>query len=449
MIKKTKSSKISTRLSFSYGLLFFLTVALMNVVILFSIQLYMKQTTQQQLLNIQDTIVENIQSSNDLNTYDFQELTNIYDNVGVIIFLDDTIYVQTDNINTVLPLNHNSLSYYEDGENTYMYTTYNISITDLGILNLQVVKNTDNQIDYFNALFSRMLIVDVFIIMISILVGYIISKKALSPIDSMTKQVNQISSSNLSKRIEINGPDDELSRLANTFNDLLSRIAQTYQLQNEFALNASHELSTPLAIINGYINLIDRWGKKDPAIYSEAINSIKHELKNMTTLLDTLYLMSKSDNELVPIDKQPFSLTELLSQIVKEYTMLYPEESVQLVTDTDVVMNADKKLISQMIRSIIDNAIKYNKNHLPIIVSAEITPNITIKIEDHGVGIPDTDIPHIFERFYRVDKARSKKIGGTGLGLSIVKWIVDRHGGSIEVQSSFGEGTTFTIHFID
>ncbi|MGD9910612.1 MAG: sensor histidine kinase [Candidatus Izemoplasmatales bacterium] len=449
MIKKTKSSKISTRLSFSYGLLFFLTVALMNVVILFSIQLYMKQTTQQQLLNIQDTIVENIQSSNDLNTYDFQELTNIYDNVGVIIFLDDTIYVQTDNINAVLPLNHNSLSYYEDGENTYMYTTYNISITDLGILNLQVVKNTDNQIDYFNALFSRMLIVDVFIIMISILVGYIISKKALSPIDSMTKQVNQISSSNLSKRIEINGPDDELSRLANTFNDLLSRIAQTYQLQNEFALNASHELSTPLAIINGYINLIDRWGKKDPAIYSEAINSIKHELKNMTTLLDTLYLMSKSDNELVPIDKQPFSLTELLSQIVKEYTMLYPEESVQLVTDTDVVMNADKKLISQMIRSIIDNAIKYNKNHLPIIVSAEITPNITIKIEDHGVGIPDTDIPHIFERFYRVDKARSKKIGGTGLGLSIVKWIVDRHGGSIEVQSSFGEGTTFTIHFID
>lgn len=419
----------------------------MNVVILFSIQLYMKQSTQQQLLNIQDTIIENVKTTNDLNTYDFNELTNIYDNVGVIIFLDNTVYVQTDNVNTSLPPNHSSLRYYEDGENTYMYTSYNITINDMGILSLQVIKNTDNQIDYFNALFSRMLIVDVFIIMISILVGYIISKKALSPIDSMTKQVNQISSSNLNKRIEIDGPDDELSRLANTFNDLLSRISTTYQLQNEFALNASHEMSTPLAIITGYINLIDRWGKGDPAIYSEAIDSIKHELKNMTTLLDTLYLMSKSDNELVPIEKQSFSLSELLSQIVKEYTMIYPQETIQFESLSNVEINADEKLISQMIRSIIDNAIKYNKNNQPIIVSAEKNQHVMIKIEDHGVGISEKDIPHIFERFYRVDKARSKKIGGTGLGLSIVKWIVDRHFGTIEVKSTLGEGTTFIIHF--
>lgn len=444
---RPRFTKISVRLSFSYGLLFFLTIIVLNVIILISIHSYIQQTATSQIENLLSTLTSEIQTTSDITTFDFLELSRTNENMDIIVLQGDTILVNTNSQYTPFEDTSSSVVRIESGENTVMYLTDFLTLQDAQTIQVQVIKNIDNEVDYYNALLIRLIILDGFVILASVLVGFYISQKALSPIDSMSKQAREISTSNLGQRIQINGPEDELSRLANTFNELISRLSKAYIMQNEFALNASHELSTPLSVVQGYVDLLDRWGKENPEVLEEAISSIQNELKHMNGLLDTLFMLSKTDNELIPIEKQDFPLNELVQQIVKEYTLIYANTPFVFQGGDHLWLNADPKLISQMIRAILDNAIKFNQGNSPIeMLLGENTNQITIQIRDHGIGIGREDLEHIFERFYRVDKARSKSIGGTGLGLSFVQWIVEMHHGKIDVQSTLHQGTTVTIN---
>lgn len=444
---RTRISKISVRLSFSYGILFFLTVFLLNIVILFFAQIYMNQTTSGQLENIRDTLLSEISNASDISGFDFVDLSHTNENIDIILIQNGSVVINTNPQYQPFAPSFQKVTKLESGENTIMYITDQIFLTDASVVDVQIIKNIDNDVDYFNAMSTMMLIIDAVIIVLSVLVGYWISRKALSPIDSMTKQAREISTSNLAKRIQISGPDDELTRLATTFNDLISRLSRAYIMQNEFALNASHELTTPLAVIQGYIELIDRWGKDTPDVMEEAITSIKAELKHMNGLLDTLYTLSKTDNELISLEKTEFLLNDLIIQLLKEYSLILTDTDFNFHAETKVLLFADTKLISQMIRAILDNSVKFNRNHAPIDITLQSTDQIVIIISDRGIGIPEEDLSHIFERFYRVDKSRTKAVGGTGLGLSLVKWIVEMHHGNIEVASVLGKGTSVTIYF--
>lgn len=441
--------KISHKLTIVYALLFFVALVCVNAATLFSIGYYMSQSSIQQLELINGALKNEITTLDDIQQTDFKNIAQMTDNVDINLNLDGQKVYNTgegSKLKGLPTLNNNETKYIEFGENEILYLSDQLTLADGRVLDVQIIKDMDREEKYLYVLSGIMIVMDIIILLISILVGYIISKKALNPIDKITSQAKQISASDLTKRIQIEGADDELTRLADTFNDLIARIQFSYDKQNQFTLDASHELATPLAVIKGYTDLIDRWGKNDPEILEEGIQSIKKELSNMTQLLDTLLFVAKSDNEMLKLENKKFWLNELIEEVVKESTLVTENHRIESNKNDSMQIEADRRLIKQMLRALIDNSIKYSPLNGRIEINSQLSKKqAKITISDTGVGIPEEELPNIFDRFYRVDKARSREFGGTGLGLSIVKWIVDVHGGSIVAESEWGKGTKMIV----
>lgn len=441
--------KISHKLTIVYALLFFVALVCVNAATLLSIGYYMSQSSIQQLELIDNAIKNEITALEDIQQIDFKNIAQMTDNVDINLIVDgQNVYStgESSNLPKLTTLNNKATKFTEFGEKEILYFSDQLTLADGRILDILIIKDMDNEWGYLYVLAGIMIVMDAIILLISILVGYVISKKALNPIDKITSQAKQISASDLTKRIKIDGADDELTRLADTFNDFISRIQYSYDKQNQFTMDASHELATPLAVIKGYTDLIDRWGKNDPEILDEGIQSIKKELTNMTQLLDTLLFVAKSDNEMLKLEKKVFWLNELIEEVVKESNLVTEDHFINYHNKEIISIEADKRLIKQMLRALIDNSIKYTPLKGKIeINSQKAKKHALISVSDTGVGIPKDELPHIFDRFYRVDKARSREFGGTGLGLSIVKWIIDMHGGSIVAESEIGKGTKMTV----
>lgn len=445
---KFKLSKISHRLTMIYALLFFAAIALVNAATLLSVNYYINQTSEEQLGLVDQAIINEVKTLEDIPNIDIKSISKMINNVDVnLIYHDRVIYNSGEKYN--LPFNtDNTARISKSGENKIMYLSDTLTLQDGENIGVQIIKDMENEQSLLHALSGIMLLIDAAGLILSIIVGYIVSRNALSPIDKITNQAKKISASNLDSRIEINGPDDELKRLSDTFNEFISRIQIAYEKQNRFTLDASHELATPLAVIKGYIDILDRWGKDDREVLAEGIESVKVELSNMTGLLDTLLFLSKCDNEIYHLEKSRFSLDALVGEIVKETGFVDEKHSIFVMGDNDgeAEIEGDRRLIKQMLRAIVDNSIKYSPDNGIIGIDYRITGgNAVISVSDNGIGIPAEDIPHIFDRFYRADKARSRSIGGAGLGLSIVKWIVDVHQGKITAESKLGAGTKIVV----
>lgn len=443
-----KLSKISHRLTIIYALLFFVALALVNVTTLISINYYTNQTSAQQLELVDHSIINEVKSINDIPNLDINNISNMIDNVDInLIYHDRIIYNSGEQYS--LPRDTEKIPITgESGEKKIMYYNDRIQLDNGEEIGIQVIKDMDNEDSFLHALSGIMLLIDAASLILSVIVGYVVSRNALSPIDKITNQAKKISASNLASRIVIEGPDDELKRLSDTFNEFITRIQYSYEKQNRFTLDASHELATPLAVIKGYIDVIDRWGKEDKAILDEAIEAIKIELSNMTGLMDTLLFLSKGDNEIYTLDKTEFVLNELVDEIIRETRLVDDNHTIIISGDTDTLvhLSGDRRLVKQMLRAIVDNSMKYTPGGGTIGIDYKTAGNtVKIAVSDNGIGIPEEDLPHIFDRFYRVDKARSRSIGGSGLGLSIVKWIVEIHQGEITAESEPGRGTKIMI----
>lgn len=280
----------------------------------------------------------------------------------------------------------------------------------------------------------------------SIIIGYIISKKMLKPIDNITKAAENISINNLNERIDMKGPEDELKRLAATFNNMINRLQDSFNRQTQFVSDASHELRTPIAVISGYVNLLDRWGKNDKKALEKSIYAIKFEVSTMADMIEKLLFLAKGDSGVLEMNKTRFFLNKLIDEVIEESRLIDKTHNILSEKNQVVEILADYKMIKQMFRIFIDNSIKFTPENGNIVLNSVIKEKtIEMTISDTGIGIPKEEIERIFDRFYTVDKSRSKDKGGTGLGLSIAKWIVDRHNGNIEVISEEGKGTRIII----
>ena len=446
---KFKPTKISHRLTITYAMLFFVALALVNFATLFGINYYIAQTAAEQLQLVDQAIINDVKSLNDIPKIDLKKFSQIADNVDVSLIYNNRIIYNTGEQYTLQETESKDVGKVltaKSGENKIMYLNDTQTLNDGASIVIQIVKDMDNEEDYVHALAGIMLIIDGFVFFLAIILGYVISRRALSPIDKITNQAKQISASDLSTRIHIDGPDDELKRLSDTFNDLIARIQYSYEKQKRFTLDASHELATPLAVIKGYTDVLDRWGKDDREVLNESISAIKIELANMTGLLDMLLFLSKGDNEIYKMEKTKFWLNDLIKELVKESNLVYEKHNIFCSTYPQFQIEGDRRLIKQMLRAIMDNSIKYSPEDTKINIEYSAFDNkAVIEISDEGIGIPKEDLSHIFDRFYRVDKARSRSIGGSGLGLSLVKWIVDIHKGTIKAESEIGKGTKMTV----
>jgi len=440
---------ISFRITTIYAALFFAGLVSVTTATMGYVHYYINQQSSRQLEVITASIEDTVQRVSDFNMINLYNIAQINQNIDIV--LSDTagqVYTseKTDQFSKIDTAPYGKMTVRRiDGKKYLTYSSH--LILDNGqSYTLQIIKNPENDTAFLQALFWIMLLIDCISLAFSFLIGFILSRKALTPIDRIIMQANNFSASNLKDRIIIDGPDDEIMRLANTFNELIERIEHAYEKQNRFTLDASHELATPLAVIKGYIDLIDRWGKDDRDVLNEGILAIKSEVSSMTKLLDTLLTLAKDDNDLFKIEKSTFAIDELMIEIVRESRIVAPDHTIELGKNDPVKIFADQRLIKQMVRALIDNSIKYSGGHGSIVIAVErIHDNASISISDNGIGIPQKELPFIFDRFYRVDKARSRSLGGAGLGLSFVKWIVNMHGGSVSVRSKPRGITRFDV----
>ncbi len=266
-------------------------------------------------------------------------------------------------------------------------------------------------------------------------------------LENLADELGKIDAGHLDSRIDLPATQKELRTLAQAINGMMDRVNQAYSAQMRFVSDASHELRTPIAVIQGYAALLDRWGKSDPEALQESIDAIRGEAASMERLVEQLLFLARGDNDSQPVKRERLDLTALAGEVLREEEMIHPERTIlPRWGEEPVAVYADPGLIKQVMRILMDNALKYSppEGKLYLRITAG-QGHARLTVQDEGMGIPAESIPHIFERFYRTDQSRDRKTGGTGLGLSIAKWIVDRHGGWFEVVSRVDVGTRITV----
>lgn len=241
--------------------------------------------------------------------------------------------------------------------------------------------------------------------------------------------------------------DKELQGIETALNGLLERIRASYRQQTQFVSDASHELRTPIAVIQGYVNLLDRWGKEDTAILEESIEAIKNEANHMQKLVEQLLFLARGDSNRQNLDMKVHELNSIMREVYEESLMIDESHIYHFVESGIVQVYGDSDMLKQSARILIDNAAKYTKQGEEIVIRVGHWNDGSpfYGIQDNGIGMSQEDVAHAFDRFYRADSVRNSKTGGTGLGLSIAKWIVDRHQGYYDIVSRVGLGTRFSV----
>ncbi|MCR5507655.1 MAG: HAMP domain-containing histidine kinase [Lachnospiraceae bacterium] len=240
--------------------------------------------------------------------------------------------------------------------------------------------------------------------------------------------------------------NSDLQGIEAAMNNLLSRMRASYRQQARFVNDASHELRTPIAVIEGYASMLERWGKDDEKVLEESITAISHEAEHMKHLVEQLLFLARGDSGKTLIDLKDVSLNDMMREIYEESLMIDEDHPYRFkASDEDLRLQADEGLLKQAVRILVDNAAKYTNKGDEISLSTGRTDEGRpyLRVQDTGIGMADADIEHMFERFYRADEARNTE--GTGLGLSIAKWIVDKHKGHFEITSVTELGTRISI----
>ena len=274
-----------------------------------------------------------------------------------------------------------------------------------------------------------------------------LNRRVLSPIRDIASMAATLSENNLSNRINIAGTKNELKDLANVINSMLDRLERSYNSQKQFVSDASHELRTPISVIRGYTDMLKRWGKDDPEILDEGITAISQETEGMKNLVESLLFLARHDKQSLMMEISGFDSLELVTEVQKEESMVHEDHVFELDGMEPVAVSADRKMIKQVLRILCDNAVKYSPAGSTVTLSSRKNDlgECCLSVKDMGEGIPSEDLPKIFDRFYRSDKARKSETGGHGLGLSIARIIIVAHKGRIQVRSKPGAGTEFTV----
>ena len=278
--------------------------------------------------------------------------------------------------------------------------------------------------------------------------GYALARKALAPIDAMTNQTQKISAERLSERLSIENPDDELGKLARVLNAMLARLQNAFDQLRRFTADASHELRTPLTAIRS----VGEVALQDPTIpseYRDVMGSMLEEVDQLTRLSDSLLELSRADAGQVHLQRTDIALFTVAQEAISMVEVLAEEKGQRIDTtgDANIIVSLDRLLLRQAIANLLDNAIKYSPANTQIEIQVHLGSKnrAWLDITDQGPGIPAEHQPYVFDRFYRVDPARSRELGGVGLGLSITRWAVEAHGGEVTLINKEGQGATFRV----
>lgn len=277
--------------------------------------------------------------------------------------------------------------------------------------------------------------------------GHLLVGRLLAPLNAMAHRSQQITAERLSERLPLSNPDDELGQLGTAFNDTLARLERSFDQLQRFTDDASHELRTPLTALRS-VGEVGLTGSHDEAGYREIIGSMLEETDRLTHMVDTLLTLARADAGSIKIHRDDVDVAALVREVVSQLSVLAEERGQQLITEgaASLRIRGDRVVLYQAIVNLVDNAIKYGPSSSVVRVAvSQRQATARIEVSDQGPGIPPSHRDRIFDRFYRVDKGRSRQLGGAGLGLSLVKWAAEVHGGTVELDTVEGGGSTFRL----
>ena len=307
---------------------------------------------------------------------------------------------------------------------------------------VQVAQSLDDMQETLERLLAILLVSVPILVTVAGISGYFLAARALAPIDQITLTARRISAEDLSARLNIPIADDEVGRLTQTFDDMLARLDNSFQRERQFTNDASHELRTPLTAMQAILGMI-REKRRTPAEYEQALDDLTEETDRLRTLVENLMRLARGERR----SDNPYeiiNLSTLINDVADSLRPLAEAKKLTLVCEMpeDLTILGDSDELIRLFVNLLDNAIKYTQQGKITVTAQKNEKDITVNVEDTGIGISPAHLPHIFDRFYRVDESRATR--GAGLGLAIAQEIVHAHGGTIEVHSAIG--TTFTVY---
>jgi heavy metal sensor kinase len=316
------------------------------------------------------------------------------------------------------------------------------------VYTVETGSSTHDVVETLSAFRSYLLMFAPLVLLLAASGGYWLSRKALSPMDALVLTARAISGANLSSRLEKLNTGDELQRLSDTLNEMLDRIETAFLRITQFTADASHELRTPISLVRTEAELALRRSRGE-AEYREALRHILLEAERTTSLIEQLLSLARADSGRETLNLQPVDLPEILHEVVEGWRQVATVRNLQFtarIEERELSVLGDEPALRRVVDILLDNAFKYTPSPGTVSLSLEQKgENAVITVQDSGVGIAEEEQDKIFERFYRVDKARSRALGGAGLGLAIARWIVAQHRGVVVVESIMGKGSIFRI----
>lgn len=460
IVQKFHNAEISTKITLTYTACFMLLLMIINAVVYFGVfyALYRPASrtikySMEQIQNLMDTIAENPAA---FNPNSIREplvagvVLRVVDDFGNILVDTDKNYISNELFNKNILSNPPSFAD-EDMEvsaigNALVYRAKSDYTFEGEHVTLYFFRTITAERILLDNMENILLLLDIAGMIFALAVGNFVSKKILKPIKVMTEHAQNIAFGKMSGRIEIPASNDELTELAKTFNDMLDRIKDGIDKQQEFVIDASHALINPATAIFGNTGVLKKYGFDDRELFNESVESISESVRSMESIIQNLLFVARMDQNRQKLNKADFNLAYVVRQAVELKQIVATNHEFNIVQNDDATIFGDEDIILQMFEKFLDNAVKYSPNGGKISVTSKIDGDkIFVSIADNGVGIAQKNFDKIFERFFRVGTLADVK--GGGLGLTIARWIADNHGIKIEISSELGKGTTFTLVF--
>jgi two-component system sensor histidine kinase BaeS len=357
--------------------------------------------------------------------------------ICIVLFIGISIYVVTSNfdyysqIETLDPVERLILALFNEGK-----------IPDFRY----IPRSMENQ--FFNSITQSLIITGIGVLSVAVILSFIFSKTIVRPTRKMIEITRQIADGDYSKRVNVRS-SDELGDLGKSLNQMAENLEKIESLRRELVSNVSHELSTPLTNISGYLEALHDRIIEGQEPTEKALNILREEVERLTSMVIGLRELSRIESAGFKLTIEPCDVGKIIREVVSTFTPRFESRNINVslnITSDLPVIEADKKALNQILVNLIDNSVNYSPDNGKIIIFAgKKNSFVEISVIDDGIGIDESDLQHIFERFYRADKSRSRNTGGTGIGLAIVRELVKLQGGEISVISKSGEGSTFTF----
>lgn len=441
--------KLRTKIQLFSSLFMIILIILINTSIYFLFYKISADSELEQLDEQMTTIVENLNLYPDIAQ---NELLNAYvptDGMIRVIQADGSSLINTltkQKEYTSLPKEYTTTENHEivkrdDGTNVAVIEKP-IIWNDGQIVTLQISKHLMALKETMRVLFFVLMVASIFMLIPIVIAGNILARFLLRPIHTLIQTMQANRQQVEWQKIDVQGrSNDELHQMKLTFNKMIDHLKENYQKQEQFVSDASHEMNTPISIVKSYAQLLKRRGKERPELFDEAVEAIDSEADRMQLLVEQMLLLAKNQMETT---RTNIEMTELCESVRKTFMGAYSREIHMKSPKQRIIVHGNEDQLKQVIYILLDNALKYSDKEVELNIFEHDNQAI-IEVTDFGSGIAQEDLERIFDRFYRIDKARNRETGGTGLGLSIAKTIVNHHDGVLSVSSELGIGTRFTI----